>query len=224
MPFINGRFYANPIFGRALGRARLAEAGKVWSEEYPARGQQHTQEIRHEDHTEQRLVKYHEAAHKKHSGDVYDAATTPEGVANQIYNETAGLRPTVNNGIGPGTDWDMQAARIAMAHVIQNRAKAKILNGLASPTITDHEAKATSSVGSKAYDAHGESVHAAHVASMQQDPLGGATNFYLDYGQGPPGYAKAKKLKPVGVFGPFDNPTGGGDAPKGKKVKIIVLP
>jgi hypothetical protein len=34
MPFVNGKFYANPIFGRALERARAAEAGRVWSEEH----------------------------------------------------------------------------------------------------------------------------------------------------------------------------------------------
>ncbi len=34
MPFINGRFYANPLLGRAIERARVAEADQIWSEEY----------------------------------------------------------------------------------------------------------------------------------------------------------------------------------------------
>jgi hypothetical protein len=38
MPWINGRFYANPLFGRALERARAAESGRVWSEQYPELG------------------------------------------------------------------------------------------------------------------------------------------------------------------------------------------
>ena len=33
MPFINGRFYINPAYGRALERARRAEG--VWSEQFP---------------------------------------------------------------------------------------------------------------------------------------------------------------------------------------------
>ena len=35
MPGINGKFYANPLYGRALERARMAEAGHIWSEDYP---------------------------------------------------------------------------------------------------------------------------------------------------------------------------------------------
>ena len=34
MPFVNGKFYANPIFGRALERTRAAESGRMWSEEH----------------------------------------------------------------------------------------------------------------------------------------------------------------------------------------------
>jgi endonuclease YncB( thermonuclease family) len=33
MPFINGRFYINPAYCRALERARRAEG--VWSEQFP---------------------------------------------------------------------------------------------------------------------------------------------------------------------------------------------
>ena len=34
MPWISERFYANPLYGRALERARAADEGRVWSEEY----------------------------------------------------------------------------------------------------------------------------------------------------------------------------------------------
>src|ERR1700734_3208450 len=94
MPFINGRDYINPTFGRAIELARMSEV-------------------------EQRAAEpQHGPAHKgRHggSGDSYDPATTPEGVANQIYNETAGLRTTDQRGNGPGSDWDLQQARFAMA-------------------------------------------------------------------------------------------------------------
>jgi hypothetical protein len=38
MPFINGRFYANPAYGRALERARRSNSGGVWSEDFPEQG------------------------------------------------------------------------------------------------------------------------------------------------------------------------------------------
>jgi hypothetical protein len=79
MPFINGKYYINPTFGRAIELARMSEE-------------------------EQRAAEpQHEPAHKGRpggSGDSYDPATTPEGVANQIYNETAGLRTTDQRGNG----------------------------------------------------------------------------------------------------------------------------
>jgi hypothetical protein len=35
MPWINGRFYANPLFGQAVERARAAESSRPRSEEHP---------------------------------------------------------------------------------------------------------------------------------------------------------------------------------------------
>jgi hypothetical protein len=203
MPFINGRFYINPTFGRAVEFARANEAEQEGAE--------------HQEHRP--------AHHRRHGGhgDNYDAATTPEGVANQIYNETSGLRTTDRSGNGPGSDWNLQQARFAMAHVIQNRAASGIRGGLASDEINSpQEAKAIRRMGSKAYDAHGESVYAAHRAGKQPDPTGGAKHFYLEYGQGPPKYASGRI--PIAVFGPFSNPTGKRDAVKDKDVTIIVLP
>src|SRR5271156_5630239 len=115
MPFINGRFYINPTFGRAVEFARANEAEQEGAE--------------HQEHRP--------AHHRRHGGhgDNYDAATTPEGVANQIYNETSGLRTTDRSGNGPGSDWNLQQARFAMAHVIQNRAASGIRGGLASDEI-----------------------------------------------------------------------------------------
>jgi hypothetical protein len=202
MPFINGRYYINPTFGRAIELARMSE------------GEQHAAEPQHEP--------AHRVGHRV-GGDSYDPATTPEGVANQIYNETSGLRTTDQRGNGPGSDWDLQQARFAMAHVIQNRAASRIAGGLASDEIKKPgEVRAIRTMGSKAYDAHGESVYAAHRAGKQPDPTNGAKHFYLEYGQGPPRWATGQA--PTAVFGPFSNPTGKGDAAKDKDVRIVVLP
>jgi hypothetical protein len=200
MPFINGRYYINPTFGRAIELARVGEQ------------EQHAAESRHE------------AAHKgRHggSGDRHDAAKRPEGVANQIYNETSGMRTTDRSGNGPGSDWDLQQARFAMAHVIQNRATSGIKGGLASEEINHRETRAIGTIGSRAYDAHGESVYATHRAGKQADPTGGATHFYFDYGQSStPSWGK----QAVATYGPFTNAAGGGDVDKGANVKIVIAP
>jgi len=184
---VNGKFYANLLYGRALERARAADSGQLFAEENPEQDQSDTQEISYRN-PEQSRAKPPAPAHGKHSGsDRYDAATTPEGVANQVYNETSGLRPTDKNGTGPGSDWDMQQGRKAMAHVIQNRAKGGTRGGLAALHIqSTGDARDIKIIGTPAYDAHGESVYAAHRASKQPDPAGGAKYFYLDRGQTPP--------------------------------------
>jgi hypothetical protein len=111
MPFLNGRFYMNPIFGAALERARRANVGREWSEESPqAAGQAASASGGR--HRSAHAAKSSGAKHKGHTGDDYDPATTTEGIANQIYNETAGLRTTARQG--PGSDVDLQEARRAI--------------------------------------------------------------------------------------------------------------
>lgn len=46
------------------------------------------------------------------------------------------------------------------------------------------------------------------------DPTLGSTRFIQDYGQPLPGRA----LRPVRIYGPFTNPPGGGDVPRGATV------
>lgn len=205
MPFVNGKFYANLLYGNALERARAADEGRAWSEDPDAEA---TPEIM--------LVGAHPAQahgsghHRQQANgpDDYDAATTPEGVANQIYNETSGLRATVKIGTGPGTDWDMQQARKSIAHVVQNRAEAGIRGGLAADHLAPPEMRAIGTIASPAYDAHGASLAAAHDAARHRDPTGGARFFYLDHGQPSPSWAAGRQL--VGDFGPFSNTSGKG--------------
>src|SRR5580704_8519160 len=67
VPIINGKYYINPTFGRAVELARMKELEEGVAEQQPSR-----------------------PAHSKHhrrSGDNYNPATSQEGVANQVYNE-----------------------------------------------------------------------------------------------------------------------------------------
>jgi hypothetical protein len=202
MPVVNGRFYMNPIFGAALERARKANAGTKWSEESPEAARQATSASKTQ-HRPAHAAKSSGAKHKGHTGDDYDPATTTEAVANQIYNETAGLRTTAHQG--PGSDLDLQEARTAIGHVIHNRAAARMKGGLASPELNSKEASAITALYMPAYDAYGESHSAAEVSSSRRDPTGGAKLFYLDHGQAPPYWTQGKK--PVTEYGPFRNTT-----------------
>jgi hypothetical protein len=195
MPEINGRFYLNPAFGRALERARLLDA----------EGQERANS--------------HSAKHRAHTNG-HDTATSIDGVTNQVYNETSGLRP--GSLRGPGSDLELQQARVWIAHVIQNRAARMIRGGIAYDRLTGAEPAAVRVFLSKAYDAYGASHHAARLSKNQPDPTGGAAQFYLDYGQGSPPWAKGEK--PVRSFGPFFNKAGRGDVPKGKMTRIVVIP
>lgn len=141
------------------------------------------------------------ARRKHHGNDDYDPATTTAEITNQIYNETASLRPTRESG--SGSDVDPQRARLATAHVIHNRAEAKLRGGLASDELQPKEAAAVKRFPSSAYDAYGGSRHVASVAGSPRDPTGGAQFFYLDHGQPEP--ARSVGKEPVAVFGPFRN-------------------
>lgn len=201
MPFVNGRFYANPIYGRAVERVRRAKAGKVWSEEYPETEPDISAEANeHLGASQSSSAAGEGKTRRRHGPDDYDAATTQAGIANQIYNETASLRPTSESG--RGSDVDLQNARLAMAHVIHNRAAAKIPGGLGSDELRPKEATATRGFPSKAYDAFGASRYEA-LRANGTDPTGGATHFYMDFGQSKPDWVL--DAKPVAEFGPFRN-------------------
>ncbi len=138
MPFINGRFYANPAYGRTLERARRSNSGGIWSEDFPEQDRGIDEEGSHRRDATQAVQHSGRAVHPKHHGtDDFDAATTTAGITNQIYNETASLRPTSESG--NGSDVELQRARLAMAHVIHNRAAIKMPGGLASDQLNSRE-------------------------------------------------------------------------------------
>lgn len=219
MPLVNGKFYVNPVYGRTLERSRAAEEGRPWSEhnpefEYVAAVDPHDGAQRN-----------HPAAKRGGHGrdrhrNGYNAATTISGAANQIYNETSGLRTTNRKDNGPGSDVDMQEARNAMAHVIRNRAKSGIRGGLGSDSLTPQARQAIGQYASPAHDAHGESLFETHRAAAQRDPTGGATHFYLDNPHKQrPDWAES----PIATYGPFTNVAGGGDVPVGDPVRILII-
>ena len=147
--------------------------------------------------------------------------TTPapnDPLANRIYNESSGLRPTAPKG--PGSAEDLHDARTYMGHVIRNREAAGTGGGVAHAQLGKQEAQAVQTYP-PARAAYQDSQHAAERARSGPDQTGGARNFYLDYGQGAPPWARGKA--PVATFGPFLNRAGGGDVPRGAKTTIVVV-
>ena len=236
MPFINGRFYANPAYGRALERPRQTEGepeATGLGHDYPNEGQSQSELLVYRDDDgvppEQKNLLYnatdkpefeqvaahqHPAARKGNP----KPSETPVQRANRIYNETSGLRPVAHQG--PGSPDDLSNGREHAANVVHNLEKTGRLANVASDKLTPSEAHAI-----KAYPpaaaAYRDSLRAAQSVGHGPDPTGGATHFYLDYGQKPPDWAAGKK--PVATFGPFRNVAGGGDVPKGAMVRIVIV-
>ncbi len=154
-----------------------------------------------------------------HAGRHQTPSAPSDQVANTIYNETSGLRPTAPKG--PGSAEDLHNARVHMEHVIGNREAAKTPGGVAPDHLGKKEAQAVRTYP-PARQAYQDSQHTAERARSERDPTGGATHFYLDSGKAPPNWAVGKK--PVATFGPFDNPAGRGDVPKGAKTRIVIVP
>ncbi len=247
MPFINGRFYINPIYGAAVERARLAESDPDLNDEvfrYGRPGSEpefgdgiarpgvtYSPELlpAHSGQEEILDLEFQSAkAHQRHAADNKQGAhsaqhaTQPEPPsqnANRIYNETSGLRPLAKGG-PHGTETDLHSARVAISHVIRNRHARGIFEGVASNVLT-HSASHAVQQYPPARNAYRDSGRAAQAAASGPDTTGGATHFYLDYGKKPPSWAAGKR--PVATFGPFKNVAGGGDVPKDAIVRIVII-
>jgi len=163
-----------------------------------------------------------ERARMEEAADGAEQQQTPpapsDPLANRIYNETSGLRTSAPQG--PGSPEDLHNARLHLGQIIRNREAARMPGGVATDRLTKQEANAVGTYP-PARTAFQDSQRAAARARAEKDPSGGATNFYLDFAQGPPPWAEGKK--PVASFGPFLNKAGGGDVPKNAKVKILIL-
>jgi hypothetical protein len=116
MPRINGRFYGNPLFGRALEKARLAEAGRIWSEDYPELEPQHAWQEDITKAAQGPQSPSRQQPDRAQQGPGGRRATDETTKINKIYNEFAGLRPKP----GMTTVDDLNRARRNAAHVYDN--------------------------------------------------------------------------------------------------------
>jgi hypothetical protein len=222
MPFIHGRFYANPAYGEALESVRRAEAPEFVDEllrNEPSGATKFDDGVLSNDSAgESEIEELAAEQHQAHGHGHAKPPETPVQRAIRIYNETSSLRPTTQRG--PGSANDLSNGRDHMGHAIVSGENSPIPPKMARHVLSPREAQAIKSYP-PAHAAYQDSLRAAQQAGTEPDPNGGATHFYLDYGQSPPPWAAGKK--PVASFGPFRNVAGGGDVPKGAMVRIVII-
>jgi hypothetical protein len=234
MPTINGRYYMNPQYGAALERARAADEGSIRVNGMPQPswldrllGFAPHEELEHNynrtrndaDNSPLRLLSAGKKAGAQKSQPNSHESRPPADnttVGNSVYNETSGLRPTAPSGAGSAHD--LSDARAGLAGVIKNRdAKGTAVGKGTAPGRLTKSGESAVKAYPPAKRAYEESQAAA--GKVSGNPAG-PQHFYFDHGQGKPPWAQGKE--PKESFGPFVNEGGGGDVPKGAKVKIRI--
>lgn len=204
MPFVNGRYYMNPFYGRALEAAREAEnrASDRDAGEPDANGHWVTIDHRH--------VLIHEPP--ENTGRIDRKPGTK--LARIIFNETAGLRATDKDSE------QLHDARVAIAHALLNGAGMKHPPATVIDVLTPSAARAILT-DPDAKSAWKDAEAAAREAMQTPDDTAGAVHFFLDHpGAAHPNWATPNRE--AGIYGPFVNSAGGGDVPRGARVTIRI--
>jgi hypothetical protein len=221
MPFINGKFYMNPAYGRAVEGAR--RSGAVANLD-PAQ-QSHDRGRDDQDGRWVTIDGNHDLILAAHANGPARGAQRPATrsvargketpgtkAARIIFNETSGLRAP------KGGAEDLHDGRVAIAHALGNGARMSrppatvtdVLNHAAARSIlTDPAAKA----------AWADSQGAVLEAAKSRDDTNGAVHFFPDYPGAPqPDWATVERE--TSHYGPFVNAAGGGNVPLGAEVTI----
>jgi hypothetical protein len=173
MPFINGKFYLNPAYGRALEKARAGEATSSQSGQKQRDSGAHwvTIDGRHVLIQETRAgrVRY-DKPHNKREAEL----------ANVVYNETASLRadPSAKPGDG-GSAEALHDAREGIAEIAKRAIDSGYPEYVAPPELNDENRGAVSSGNPDANHAYNDSLAAAREALAGADQTKGATQFRL---------------------------------------------
>ena len=201
MPLINGRFYANPAFGRALERG-LQEAAA----EEP-----------------DRLLADEDSEAEQQARRGTPRRFGVEEITRIVHNEGAGGRATARQG--PGSQQDLSGARQAMAEIILNQQARGRLERMAPSRLSPSEAQAVQS-NPLARGHFEDARRAAEQASRTGGDPEGPRHFYHapeDWSPGDPRRPPWARGTPVRRFGPFLN-TAGGHVPRGARFYVEIHP
>jgi hypothetical protein len=223
MPFINGKFYMNPAYGRAVEDTRRAGASLSQNTGRHGQGDSefHDDQDGHWVTINGNHVLIQDSGAERPQAQTQKSSTRPAAHGNArpgtkaariIFNETSGLRPS------SGSAEDLHDARVALAHTLSNgesmsRSPATVTDILtpaaARAILTDAAAKA----------AWADSQDAVREAATSADDTNGAVNFFLDH----PGVSRprwASDDRETSHYGTFMNAAGEGDVPRGAQVTI----
>ncbi|MFZ0883127.1 MAG: hypothetical protein WAN14_06985 [Candidatus Acidiferrales bacterium] len=221
MPFINGKFYMNPSYGRAVEHVRLRGATPIKGAAQQAEAREDGDPDGHWVTIDGNHVLIQDAhgqragpqtrKHTKQSAKQRNPAVENKA-ARIIFNETSGLRASNGNAD------DLHDARVAVAHTLLNAS------GMSHPpsTVTDiltHAAARSILADAAAKAAWADSLAAAREAAIYPDGTEGAVHFLLDY----PNASRPKWAtddRETAHYGPFVNEAGGGDVPRRAPVTI----
>jgi len=213
MPWINGRFYANPIFGRALERAREAESGRVWTEERPEPELQLSSQTKTQNPAPSPTSRHPQ-------GDQADHQKAIEKKASAGYGETRGLLPQKSADAKKHSPYDRTTWDKDSFDELQE-ARRNIMD------VSDRNPRVRRTRPGEKANAIEESVwnDNKNAAANSGGELPGNHFFIRQAGVGPQRPPKKAGFgqtgDPVRSYGPFIN-VGGGDAPTGKHTYIDI--
>jgi hypothetical protein len=201
VPFINGKFYMNPAYGRAIeaARAREGNSSQAHRQQEVSGGHWVTMNGRHVliQETQPGRVRLEKPANKREAK-----------LANIVYNETASLRadPEAKPGDGGSTE-ALHDAREGIAEIARRAIDSGYPEYVAPPELSEKNSGAVSSGNPDAIPAYNDSLAAAREALAGADQTNGATQFRLRS----PSVSRDRpinKKDTTFAYGPFRNTIG----------------
>ena len=215
MPFINGRFYMNPAYGRAFERARGNRSPQDIVFVDVAR-----QNEKQDSSVQGRGGTSGSAAAGKHATTKYENPQNEQEarLANVVYNETSSLRSKAAAASEkPGSASDLRAARVAVAEVAHKVMESGHPERVAPSELTAQAVSALNRGDSQAVQAHNDSLAAARQALDGSATTGGATQYRLR--SAPNVHTPINGKHITSHFGPFDD-----SVAKGRTKTVVVAP
>lgn len=191
MPEINGRYYANPAYGRALERARTAE--------------KESQDSRYDTNGRWVTIDHHHVLIRDTD------PQNPRPRANQPAIHFPSNEKERRLAVaGPGSGANLHDARVAVGEVSERAIEEGHAHRVAPDEIQGGLWKGLNDKNPAAIDSWNDSLSAARAALAGADSTNRAMQFRLDAKNGSiPRWARGRE--PSETFGPFRN-AGGGDA------------
>lgn len=213
VPYINGKFYMNPAYGRAVETARDAEGASNRFEPQKQGSDAHWVTIggRHvliQESQGGRAPRVNQRQPDRRRNIQFPSSESERRLAVIVFNETGGLTASAQSAKGSAAD--LHDARVAAAEVSKRAVEGGRADRVAADELPTGLWKGLNNENPAAVEAWNDSLSAARTALAGSNTTEDATHFRLDAKTGTiPRWAGGKQ--PLQSFGPFRN-AGGGDA------------